>query len=143
MNTFVETILVEDNPHEAELTIRALKKNQLVQEVTHLRDGQEALEYLFSPAVGSPPPRLIFLDLKMPRVNGLEFLKVLKADERRKVIPVVMLTSSQEERDILESYKLGVNAYIVKPLDFDRFIEAVGEAAKFWLSINQAPSLAI
>jgi two-component system response regulator len=133
----VEILLVEDSQHDAELTIRALKKNNLANHLLHLDDGQEALDFLFNSENGLP--KLILLDLKMPKVDGIEVLRRLKADEKRKVIPVVMLTSSKEERDIVESYKLGVNAYIVKPVDFNQFVNAVTELGLFWLILNQPP----
>jgi two-component system response regulator len=133
----VEILLVEDSQHDAELTIRALKKNNLANHLLHLDDGQEALDFLFNAENGLP--KLILLDLKMPKVDGIEVLRRLKADEKRKVIPVVMLTSSKEERDIVESYKLGVNAYIVKPVDFNQFVNAVTELGLFWLILNQPP----
>lgn len=132
----IEILLVEDSPYDAELTIRALKKNNLANHLLHIDDGQEALDYLFS---DHAMPRLILLDLKMPKVDGIEILKKLKLDEKRKVIPVVILTSSKEERDIVESYKLGVNAYIVKPVDFSQFINAVSELGLFWMILNQPP----
>ncbi len=132
----IEILLVEDSPYDAELTIRALKKNNLANHLLHIDDGQEALDFLFS---DNAMPRLILLDLKMPKVDGIEILKKLKLDEKRKVIPVVILTSSKEERDIVESYKLGVNAYIVKPVDFSQFINAVSELGLFWMILNQPP----
>jgi two-component system response regulator len=138
MNTSIEILLVEDNPDDAELTIRTLKKNNLANHLIHKEDGQEALDFLF--AERSVMPRLILLDLKMPRVDGIEVLRRLKSDERRKVIPVVILTSSNEERDIIESYKLGVNAYVVKPVDFDQFIKAVAQLGLFWMIHNQPPA---
>lgn len=134
--TAVDILLVEDNLHDAELAIRALKKNNLANNLLHLEDGKEALDYLFDE--GNIMPKLILLDLKMPRVDGIEVLRRLKADEKKKVIPVVMLTSSKEERDIIESYKLGVNAYIVKPVDFVQFVQAVTQAGLFWLILNQS-----
>lgn len=132
----IEILLVEDSPYDAELTIRALKKNNLANHLLHIDDGQEALDFLFS---DNAMPRLILLDLKMPKVDGIEILKKLKLDEKHKVIPVVILTSSKEERDIVESYKLGVNAYIVKPVDFSQFINAVSELGLFWMILNQPP----
>lgn len=134
----VEILLIEDNPDDAGLAIRALKKQNLSNNLLHLEDGEEALKFLFSPDL-TKMPRLILLDLKMPKVDGIEVLKKLKSDPDRKVIPVVVLTSSKEERDIVESYKLGVNAYIVKPVDFDKFAEAVSQVGFFWLLLNQPP----
>jgi len=136
MNQPVEILLVEDNENDAELTIRALKRNNLANHLLHLRDGEEALEYLFTE---NDSPRLILLDLKMPKVDGLEVLKKIKNDPIRKHIPVVVLTSSKEERDIIESYQLGVNAYIVKPVEFNKFIEAITQVGLFWLVLNQSP----
>lgn len=134
----VEIILIEDNPDDAGLTIHALKKHNLANNLLHLQDGEEALAYLFSEEM-TQTPKVILLDLKMPKVDGIEVLRQLKADEEKKVIPVVVLTSSKEERDILESYKLGVNAYIVKPVDFDKFVKAISEIGFFWLLLNQPP----
>ena len=138
-NNAVDILLVEDNPNDAELTIRALKKNNLTNSLKHVQDGEEALNYLFSDEIKNAFPKLILLDIKMPKVDGIEVLRKLKADESRKVIPVVLLTSSKEERDIVESYKLGVNAYIVKPVEFDKFIKAVSDLGFFWLMLNQPP----
>lgn len=137
-NNIVEILLVEDNPDDAGLTIRALKKYNLANHLLHLRDGEEALNYLYSPT-NNTMPKLILLDLKMPKVDGLEVLRRIKWDEEKKTIPVVILTSSKEEQDIIRSYKLGVNAYIVKPVEFDSFMKAVAELGLFWLVLNQAP----
>ncbi len=134
----MEILLVEDNPDDANLAIRALKKNNLANHVLHLEDGQKALDYIFNEE--NAMPRLILLDLKMPKVDGLEVLKKLKSDEKKKLIPVVMLTSSKEESDIVRTYQLGVNAYIVKPVDFDQFVRAVTDLGLFWLVLNQSPS---
>jgi len=133
----VDILLVEDNPDDAGLTIRALKKHNLANKLLHLEDGQEALDFLFNEQIEMP--RLVLLDLKMPRVDGIDVLRRLKNDERRKVIPVVVLTSSREEKDIVESYQLGVNAYIVKPVDFDQFAKAVADLGLFWMVLNQPP----
>lgn len=135
----VEILLVEDNPDDAALTIRTLRKNHLANRLLHVEDGQEALDYLFKPDTALP--RLILLDLKMPRVDGIEVLKKLKGDPQRKQIPVVILTSSREERDLIESYNLGVNAYVVKPVDFNQFVSAVTELGMFWLILNQTPKM--
>jgi two-component system response regulator len=137
MDNAVEILLVEDNHNDAELAIRALKKNNLANHLLHLEDGAQALDFLFDE--NNRMPKLILLDLKMPKVDGLEVMRKLKSDERRKVIPVVVLTSSKEETDIVETYKLGVNAYIVKPVDFDQFVKAVAEVGLFWLLLNQPP----
>jgi len=133
----VDILLVEDNPDDAELAIRALRKSNLANHLLHLLDGQEALDFLFNEK--NNKPKLVLLDLKMPKVDGIEVLRKLKGDERTRSIPVVMLTSSKEERDIVETYKLGVNAYIVKPLDFEQFGKAVGQLGLFWLVMNQTP----
>lgn len=138
MNDVADILLVEDNPDDAGLTIRALKKNKLANSLVHLSDGEEAINYLFAPG-RVIMPKLILLDLKMPKVDGIEVLRKIKSDENLKVIPVVVLTSSKEERDIVESYKLGVNAYIVKPVDFEKFVKAVTDLGMFWLVLNQPP----
>ncbi len=138
----VEILLVEDNINDAELTLRALKKNNLANKVFHVKDGAEALDFVFARGAYSDRnmqdcPKVIFLDLKMPKVDGLEVLRQIKADARTKVIPVVALTSSQEEKDVVESYKLGVNSYIVKPVDFEHFVKAVSELGLYWLLLNK------
>jgi len=138
----VEILLVEDNINDAELTLRALKKNNLANKVFHVKDGAEALDFVFARGAYSHRnvqdcPKVIFLDLKMPKVDGLEVLRQIKTDERTKVIPVVALTSSQEEKDVVESYKLGVNSYIVKPVDFEHFVKAVSELGLYWLLLNK------
>jgi two-component system response regulator len=138
MHNPVDILLVEDNPDDAGLAIHALKKNNLAGNLIHLHDGEEALAYLFSHGLTSIP-KVILLDLKMPKVDGIEVLKRIKSDERLKVIPVVVLTSSKEDRDIVESYRLGVNAYIVKPVDFEKFVRAISEIGLFWLLLNEAP----
>lgn len=135
----VEVLLIEDNPDDAGLTIHALNKINLANNLLHLHDGEEALSYLFSTEMTSIP-KVILLDLKMPKVDGLDVLRKLKSDEQRKIIPVVVLTSSKEDTDILESYKLGVNAYIVKPVDYDKFVKAISEIGMFWLVMNQPPA---
>ena len=137
-NNVVEILLVEDNPDDAGLTIRALKKHNLSNHLLHLQDGDEALHFLFSKELNQLP-KLILLDLKMPKVDGIEVLRRVKADPEKRIIPIVVLTSSKEERDIIESYQLGVNAYIVKPVDFDKFVQAVSEIGFFWLLLNQPP----
>jgi two-component system, response regulator len=134
----VEILLIEDNPDDAGLTIHALKKHNLGNNLLHLEDGEEALAYLFSDEM-TAIPKVILLDLKMPKVDGMDVLRQLKSDERRKIIPVVVLTSSKEDRDILEAYQLGVNAYIVKPVDFDKFVKAISDIGFFWLLLNQPP----
>ena len=137
-NMAVEVLLIEDNSEDAELTIRVLKKNNLDNNLVHLHDGEEALEFLFAEG-NNNIPKLILLDLKMPKVDGIEVLKKIKNDDQRKIIPVVILTSSKEERDIIESYNLGVNAYVVKPVEFEKFVSAVANLGLFWLILNQPP----
>jgi two-component system response regulator len=137
-NNVIEILLIEDNQDDAELTIRALKKYHLANNLLHLQDGEEALNFLFSSNINAIP-KIILLDIKMPKVDGIEVLRKIKSDPYRKIIPVVVLTSSKEERDIIESYKLGVNAYIVKPVEFDKFVKAVSEIGFFWLLLNQPP----
>lgn len=135
----VELLLIEDNPDDIALTMRALKKHNLVNKVRVERDGAAALNYIFADGgtAGACAPKVIFLDLKLPKVDGLEVLRKLKVDERTKMIPVVVLTSSQEERDIIESYKLGVNSYIVKPVGFDNFMRSVSELGMYWMLLNR------
>ena len=138
----IEILLVEDNLNDAELTLRALKKNNLANKVFHVKDGAEALDFIFAKGVYAHRsiengPKVIFLDLKLPKIDGLEVLRQIKSDARTKVIPVVALTSSQEERDVAESYKLGVNSYIVKPVDFEHFVKAVSELGLYWLLLNK------
>jgi CheY-like chemotaxis protein len=136
-------LLVEDNPNDVELTLAALQEHHLANEVVVLRDGAEALDYLHGrgPFSGRPAdnPALVLLDLKMPKVDGLEVLRQMKADERLKTIPVVMLTSSREEKDLVKSYQLGVNAYVVKPVEFSAFMEAVKQLGTFWAVVNEPP----
>lgn len=144
MNEKSEIVLVEDNESDAELTIRALKKNNIVNKLIHLHDGEEALEYVFATGKYSERnindlPKVILLDLKMPKVGGLEVLKKIKSDDRTKIIPVIILTSSKEDKDIIEGYKLGVNSYIVKPVGFENFAKAISEIGLYWLLLNQPP----
>jgi CheY-like chemotaxis protein len=141
----VEIVLVEDNPHDAELTLRALRKKGLANKVKVLQDGVEALEFVFCTGPHADRdicvhPKLILLDLKLPKVDGLEVLRQIKGDDRTKTIPVVVMTSSQEEMDVVESYKLGVNSYIVKPVDFDKFFDAVSHLGLYWLLLNRVPA---
>ncbi len=143
-DVIVEILLVEDNPNDAELTLRALKKNKIANNIVHVQDGEEALDFLFAKNQYADrevnnKPKLILLDLKLPKVSGIEVLHVIKSSDLTKFIPVVVLTSSKEERDIIETYNLGVNSYIVKPVDFDKFIEAVKELGFYWLVLNQRP----
>ena len=139
-----EILLVEDNPNDAELTIYALKSKKIANNITLLKDGAEALDYIFAKGAYSGRnidelPQVILLDINMPKVNGLEVLRKIRDDKRTCMIPVVILTSSREDRDIVESYKLNVNSYIVKPVDFDKFMEAVSEIGLYWIVLNQPP----
>ena len=141
----VEILLVEDNPRDAELTLRALKKRHMANKVHVVEDGEKALDFVFANGDYAQrnveyPPKVILLELKLPKVNGMEVLRKIKADERTRTIPVVMLTSSREERDMVESYKLGVNSYIVKPVDFDKFLDSIGELGFYWLLLNERPA---
>jgi two-component system response regulator len=132
----VDILLVEDNPNDAELTMRALKRANVEAHLIIALDGAEALEDLISDL---PKPKVIFLDLKLPKVDGIEVLRQVRMDDRTRAIPVVVLTSSQEERDITECYKLGANSYVVKPVEFDKFYRAVGDLATYWLMLNKCP----
>ena len=138
----VEILLVEDNPDDAKLTLLALDKNHLANRVYHVKDGEEALDFLFGRekfkdrnSVGFP--KVVFLDLKLPKVSGLEVLQEIRKSETTCLIPVVVLTSSREDQDVIDSYKLGVNSYIVKPVDFDKFMNAVAELGLYWLLLNE------
>jgi CheY-like chemotaxis protein len=138
----IEILLVEDNPDDVELTLHALRKENLANNIHVARDGEEALEFLFCNGPHTDrsfehPPKLILLDLKLPKVDGMEVLKRLKADARTRTIPVVILTSSKEERDLVSGYNLGANSYIQKPVDFDQFREIVKTIGLYWLLINQ------
>jgi len=142
MREHFDILFIEDNPHEAELTIRSLKKLHLANRIKHIEDGAEALDFIFGRTTHSNDenaidPRLILLDLKLPKIDGLEVLRQIKSDERTKIIPVVVLTSSKEEKDVIESYKLGVNSYIVKPVNFESFGKAVAELGLYWMILNQ------
>jgi CheY-like chemotaxis protein len=141
----VEIVLVEDNPYDAELTIRALRNRGLANKLLTFADGVEALDFLFGAGeyVGrnlAVRPKVILLDLKLPRINGLEVLEKIRADARTKTIPVVIMTSSQEESDIVKGYNLGANSYMVKPVDFDKFFQAVEELGFYWLLLNKVPN---
>jgi two-component system response regulator len=140
----VQILLAEDSSTDAEMTMRALKKIGLTNDVVWVKNGQEALDYIFRVGVYSTrstdEPRLILLDLKMPKVDGLEVLQKLKSTEETKMIPVVMLTSSAEEQDIVKSYQLGVNSYLVKPVEFDKFVEEVAKAGCYWAIMNKTPA---
>jgi two-component system, response regulator len=141
----VEILLVEDNPYDAELTFRALKNRGLANKLITFPDGVEALDFLFGNGryAGRDValrPKVIFLDLKLPKASGLEVLEKIKADDRTRMIPVIILTSSQEESDIVRSYDLGVNSYMVKPVDFDKFFQVVEELGLYWLLLNKVPN---
>jgi two-component system, response regulator len=144
LENWVEILLVEDNPNDVELTLHAFKKNRLTNRIQVVRDGAEALDFIFCAGAYAQrsirdSPKVILLDLGLPKVAGLEVLRRLKEDPRTRKIPVVVLTSSREERDIVESYHLGVNSYIVKPVDFDQFTEAVRQLGLYWVLLNQPP----
>jgi len=140
----VEILLVEDNPRDAELAMRALKKRNLTNKLVWVKDGAEALDFIFGPNSKEDSkvrrrPKVVLLDLKLPKVSGLDVLRRLKSDAKAKTIPVVVLTSSCEEQDIVRSYELGVNSYIVKPVNFDNFSEAVSQLGLYWVLLNQPP----
>jgi two-component system response regulator len=140
----VEILLVEDNPNDAELTMRSLKKGNFLNKLYWVKDGQEALDFLYCTGAyaardGDDHPKLILLDLKMPKVDGIEVLQRIKANERLRVIPVVVMTSSNEQPDIVESYRLGVNGYVVKPVEFGAFAEAVAKIGMYWMMVNREP----
>jgi two-component system response regulator len=146
MNT-KRILLVEDNPDDEQLTLRALRKNQIEAEVLVARDGLEALNILLGAGAhahrrGDRPPALILLDLKLPRVDGLELLRRIRANQRTRLLPVVVMSSSREETDLMTSYGLGANSYIRKPVNFDEFTRVIGELAGYWLRLNEAPPLA-
>lgn len=142
--TTVDILLVEDSDADAEMIVRALRKGSVVNQLVRVRDGVEALEFVFREGNFAQringQPKLILLDLKMPRLGGIDVLRRLKADERTKVIPIAMLTSSAEERDIVESYNLGVNSYLVKPVNFSTFTDVVSQAGLYWAVMNRLPS---
>lgn len=140
----VEILIVEDNPNDSEMALRAFRKNNLANHILVVRDGEEALDFVFargkfSDRQKSKRPKVILLDLKLPKVDGLEVLKAIKGNPETKIIPVIVLTSSSEETDVLKSYQLGVNSYIVKPVDFDKFVDAVRDLGMYWLLLNQQP----
>ncbi len=141
-NNDVQILIVEDNPADAELALRAFKKHNLSNHVHWIKDGAEALDFIFTRGDYSyrkenNQPKLVLLDLKLPKVDGLEVLRQMKSDDNTKMIPVVVLTSSDEEQDMIECYQLGVNSYITKPVDFDKFVESVAELGLYWLLLNQ------
>jgi CheY-like chemotaxis protein len=140
----VEVLLVEDNPQDRELALRAFKKANLTNRIKVARDGAEAIEFIFSEGAHAgrrleDGPKVVLLDLKLPKVDGMTVLRRMKSDPRTKTIPVVVLTSSKEQNDVIESYNLGVNSYIVKPVNFERFVAAVQELGFYWLLLNQPP----
>lgn len=144
VNKTVEILLVEDSDHDAELALRSLKKNNISNKVVRLKDGEEALEFIFGEGDYEGrsihnQPRVILLDLKMPKVDGLEVLKAVRKNKNTENIPIVMLTSSKEERDLVEGYELGVNSFIVKPVEFDSFMKAVKEIGFYWVILNELP----
>ena len=141
-NNEVEILLVEDNMNDAELTIRSLKKINLANKLFHVKDGEEALDFIFSRGEfasrqGNNKPKIILLDIKMPKVDGIEVLRQIKSNNETKTIPVVIMTSSREEQDIVDSYNLGVNSYVVKPVNFEAFGKAISDLGLYWLIINQ------
>jgi CheY-like chemotaxis protein len=144
-NGAVQVLLVEDNPNDVTLTLRALEKHRLANRIEVVRDGQEALDFLFgadddhASTTHHPTPRLILLDLKLPKFSGLEVLERIKADPRTRTIPVTILTSSREDVDIVRAYELGINSYIVKPVDFAQFSDAVEQLGLYWLLLNEPP----
>jgi two-component system response regulator len=142
MNGEVEILIVEDNARDLELTIRALTKHNLGNRVVAVRDGAAALDFIFAreeyaDRTISDGPQVIFLDMKLPKVDGIEVLRQVKADERTRMIPVVMITSSAQERDMMDSYRLGVNSYVVKPIEFDSFVKTIAELGFYWLAVNR------
>jgi CheY-like chemotaxis protein len=136
----VEIVVVEDDPNDAELIMRVLKKHNLANKVVLLTDGEQALEFLAGKKSSTHVPKVVLLDIKLPKVDGIEVLKVLKADDRTKNIPVVILTSSREERDVVAAYELGVNSYVTKPIKFDDFAKAVSELGLYWMLLNKSLS---
>lgn len=144
MKREIEVLLVEDSMSDAEMTIRALKKNNMANQLLHLNNGAEALDFLFAEGAYSDrqmenTPRVVLLDLKLPKVNGIEVLQRIKSDDRTKKIPVVVLTSSKEDPDIQKCYGLGVNGYVVKPVEFDEFYKAISSLGLYWMIVNEPP----
>lgn len=144
MNFEVEVLLIEDNPYDVELTLRAFRKNQITNKITVINDGQEALDFLFSQgkyinrSVDSKI-KLIIVDLKLPKFSGFDIIKKVKSDDRTKKLPIVVLTSSKEEKDIINGYKLGINSYIVKPVEYEQFFRCIGNLGSYWLIYNEPP----
>jgi two-component system, response regulator len=139
----VEILLVEDNPQDLEMTLRALRRNNIANSITSVTDGEAALDFLFARGKYAGrsidhPPRVVFLDLKLPKVDGIDVLKQIKSDERTKRIPVVVVTSSAEERDRVNSYRLGVNSYVVKPIEFESFVKTIADLGFYWMAINKS-----
>jgi CheY-like chemotaxis protein len=144
MNHAIELLLVEDNANDIELTLHVLSRHNLANRIHIVRDGEEALDFLFCRGTFSGrsfdnPPKVVLLDLKLPKVDGLEVLRVVKSDPRTKTVPVVVMTSSRQQRDVVESYQLGVNSYIQKPIHFDEFQDVIRQLGYYWLAVNQAP----
>ena len=144
MKNEFEIVIVEDNPNDAELMVRSLKKNRLANSLIVLEDGEQALDYIFCQGKYadrdiSRPPKVIFLDLKLPKVNGLEILKQIKSNELTRKIPVIIVTSSKEDPDIAAAYNLGANSYVVKPVDFNNFVETIDRLGLYWLVVNEKP----
>ena len=145
MSHTAEILLVEDNPDELELTLDALEESHFVNPVAVARDGEEALHYLFAQGdyadrADAPMPKLILLDLKLPKVDGIEVLRRIKDDARTRLIPVVVLTSSREESDLMKTYELGANSYIVKPVDIDQFVTSISQVGMYWMMLNEQPA---
>lgn len=141
----VEILLVEDNPDDVEIALRALKKHNLANHIVHVSDGKEALDFLYcrgswADRLGAVKPKLVLLDLKLPKIGGLEVLRKLKEDPTMKAIPVVILTSSNEERDLIQGYQLGANSYLVKPVDFEKFSASMRDVGMYWLLYNRLPA---
>lgn len=146
MRKSIDILLVEDNVYEAELAIRAFKKRTMANRVVHVHDGQEAIDFLAGEGIYigrdiGNIPKIILLDLNLPKINGLEVLRRIRSDENTRTVPVVMLTASNEERDMVASYSLGANSYVVKPLDFEKFLEVISNLITYWMLVNQLPQL--
>jgi two-component system, response regulator len=140
----IDILIVEDNPEDAEMAVRAFQKNNLTNKIHVVSDGEKALDFVFAKNQHAErkemaKPKIILLDLKLPKIDGMEVLKQIKSNEETKIIPVIMLTSSKQESDVIKSYQLGVNSYIVKPVDFDKFINAVRDLGLYWLLLNEIP----